>query len=331
MPQKPQPPGNNRGPGGPQSPKFGRSVLAWVVIIGLALLIFTFVSRSLDGSREITAKEFWDYLRNGKIESPLVVRDKEIRGKLRPGVRGIGEDESRNFTVDYDYRAIEGFEDRLKETIDASGVAVNYKFEPSGWLEGLLPHLILMVVVMLAIYFFLFRRIGSAANSGGFLGGFGRSKHRVLTKEHTRVTFDDVAGIEEAKVEVSEIIEFLKNPKRFTRIGGRVPRGVLLVGAPGCGKTLLAKAIAGEADVPFFSISGSDFVEMFVGVGASRVRDLFRQAKDSSPCIIFLDEIDAVGRKRGMNFSGGGHDEREQTLNAILVEMDGFDSSDQVI
>jgi cell division protease FtsH len=150
-------------------------------------------------------------------------------------------------------------------------------------------------------------------------------------KENVKVAFKDVAGIEEAKQEVSEIVDFLKNPKKFTRLGARVPRGVLLVGEPGCGKTLLAKAIAGEADVPFFSISGSDFVEMFVGVGASRVRDLFKQAKESAPCIIFLDEIDAVGRRRGGGFTTGGHDEREQTLNAILVEMDGFDTGDQII
>ena len=163
------------------------------------------------------------------------------------------------------------------------------------------------------------------------LGNFGKSKAKITSKEHTNVTFDDVAGIEEAKDEVMEIVEFLKNPKKFQRLGGRIPRGVLLVGEPGTGKTLLAKAIAGEADVPFFSISGSDFVEMFVGVGASRVRDLFKQAKDNSPCIIFLDEIDAVGRRRGSGFSSGGHDEREQTLNAILVEMDGFETNDQVI
>ena len=163
------------------------------------------------------------------------------------------------------------------------------------------------------------------------LGNFGKSRHRMLTKEMTGITFDDVAGIDEAKDEVTEIIEFLKNPKKFTKLGGRIPRGVLLVGEPGCGKTLLAKAIAGEADVPFFSISGSDFVEMFVGVGASRVRDLFKQAKESAPCIIFLDEIDAVGRRRGGGFTTGGHDEREQTLNAILVEMDGFATGDGVI
>jgi len=163
------------------------------------------------------------------------------------------------------------------------------------------------------------------------LGSFGRSRHRITHKEHTNITFADVAGIDEAKDEVQEIVEFLKSPKKFQRLGGRIPRGILLVGPPGCGKTLLAKAIAGEAEVPFFSISGSDFVEMFVGVGASRVRDLFKQAKENSPCIIFLDEIDAVGRRRGANFGGGGHDEREQTLNAILVEMDGFDTNSQVI
>ena len=184
------------------------------------------------------------------------------------------------------------------------------------------------------IWFFVFRQLrnSAAARVGCSRGNFGRSsRHKITSKEHTNITFDDVAGIEEAKEEVMEIVEFLKNPKKFQRLGGRIPRGVLLVGEPGTGKTLLAKAIAGEADVPFFSISGSDFVEMFVGVGASRVRDLFKQAKDNSPCIIFLDEIDAVGRRRGSGFSSGGHDEREQTLNAILVEMDGFETNDQVI
>jgi cell division protease FtsH len=183
-----------------------------------------------------------------------------------------------------------------------------------------------------ALIFFLSRSMrGAGGGPGGMLGSFGKSRHRVQTKESVNVTFADVAGIDEAKEEVSELVEFLKNPKRFQKLGGRIPRGVLLEGPPGCGKTLLARAIAGEADVPFFSISGSDFVEMFVGVGASRVRDLFKQAKENSPCIIFLDEIDAVGRRRGGGFSSGGHDEREQTLNAILVEMDGFEASDQVI
>jgi len=186
-----------------------------------------------------------------------------------------------------------------------------------------------LLLIGAVFYFLVFRNLRSG--TGGMLMSFGRSRHRLHGKDKVKVTFEDVAGVQEAKEEVAETIEFLKNPKKFQRLGGRIPRGVLLIGPPGCGKTLLAKAIAGQADVPFFSISGSDFVEMFVGVGASRVRDLFKQAKENSPCIIFLDEVDAIGRKRGAGFVGGGHDEREQTLNAILVEMDGFDTNDQVI
>jgi cell division protease FtsH len=185
-------------------------------------------------------------------------------------------------------------------------------------------------LIILGVFLFFLRQLRSQGGAGGVMN-FGRSRAQVYSKENrTNVTFNDVAGAEEAKAEVSELVEFLKNPGRFTRIGGRIPRGVLLVGPPGCGKTLLAKAIAGEAEVPFFSISGSDFVEMFVGVGASRVRDLFKQARESSPCILFLDEIDAVGRRRGSGM-GGGHDEREQTLNAILVEMDGFGTDEGII
>jgi cell division protease FtsH len=187
------------------------------------------------------------------------------------------------------------------------------------------PWILGFVVIMLFM-----RQMRAQSGAGGVMG-FGRSRAQLYTKENrTNITFDDVAGAREAKDEVREVVEFLKNPSRFTRIGGRIPRGVLLVGPPGCGKTLLAKAIAGEAEVPFFSISGSDFVEMFVGVGASRVRDLFKQARENSPCIIFLDEIDAVGRRRGSGM-GGGHDEREQTLNAILVEMDGFGTDEGII
>jgi cell division protease FtsH len=196
-------------------------------------------------------------------------------------------------------------------------------------LWNLIGLLLPLLLIGFFIYIMFIRNL--RGGPGGMLMSFGRSKHRLQSKERVKVTFEDVAGVEEAKDEVAELIEFLKNPKKFQRLGGRIPRGVLLIGPPGCGKTLLAKAIAGEADVPFFSISGSDFVEMFVGVGASRVRDLFKQAKDNSPCIIFLDEIDAIGRKRSASFVGGGHDEREQTLNAILVEMDGFDTNDQVI
>jgi cell division protease FtsH len=202
---------------------------------------------------------------------------------------------------------------------------------PSLWMQILFSPLLFFFVIMLLLWFFILRGLRSASGGGGMIGNFGKSRHRILSKESTNITFEDVAGISEAKEELQEIVEFLRYPKKFMRLGGRVPRGVLLSGQPGCGKTLLAKAIAGEADVPFFTISGSDFVEMFVGVGASRVRDLFKQAKENSPCIIFLDEIDAVGRKRGGGMSSGGNDEREQTLNAILVEMDGFETSDQVI
>jgi cell division protease FtsH len=208
------------------------------------------------------------------------------------------------------------------------GDGTNAKFD-SGLLSSML--LIWAPWILILVFFFIFmRQMRSQGGAGGVMS-FGRSRAQLYTKEnHTNVTFEDVAGNVEAKSEVREVVEFLKNPGRFTRIGGRIPRGILLVGSPGCGKTLLAKAIAGEAEVPFYSISGSDFVEMFVGVGASRVRDLFKQARDNSPCIIFLDEIDAVGRRRGSGM-GGGHDEREQTLNAILVEMDGFGTDEGII
>ncbi|MFZ9882095.1 MAG: ATP-dependent zinc metalloprotease FtsH, partial [Phycisphaerales bacterium] len=202
--------------------------------------------------------------------------------------------------------------------------------KPSYWPMILIN--ILPVILIIGVIWFIARSMrGAGGGPGGMLGSFGKSRHRLQTKDQVKVTFNDVAGVDEAKDEVQEIVEFLKHPEKFSKLGGRIPRGVLLSGPPGCGKTLLAKAIAGEADVPFFSISGSDFVEMFVGVGASRVRDLFKQAKENSPCIIFIDEIDAVGRRRGGGYSSGGHDEREQTLNAILVEMDGFDANTQVI
>jgi len=201
--------------------------------------------------------------------------------------------------------------------------------EPSPFLRLLYTMFLPTLMVLLVVYFLIARQIRSASGNGGVFA-FGKSRARRIDKDKPDTTFDDVAGIEEAKEEVREVIAFLKNPQRFARLGGRIPRGILLIGAPGTGKTLLAKAIAGEAQVPFFSISGSDFVEMFVGVGASRVRDLFKQAKESAPCIIFLDEIDAVGRHRGHGW-GGGHDEREQTLNAILVEMDGFETNTGVI
>ena len=340
-PDKPTPgpgrgPGGPGGPGGPQMPnRFGRG-LFWIfaLVIGVVLLLLFF--NPAEGSRQtISPQEFWTHARNGDIVGKIEIHDREIYGKLSERLRGLKPDEPRKFVVKYPYaQADQNFDKRLLEALsqgETKGGTTEYTYVSASWWEGLLPHLLLLVLMFVAVWFLLFRRLGAAGGGAGLLGSFGRSRHKVLTKDASKITFEDVAGIEEAKEDVREIIEFLRNPKKFQRLGGRVPRGVLLVGEPGCGKTLLAKAIAGEAAVPFFSISGSDFVEMFVGVGASRVRDLFKQAKDSAPCIIFLDEVDAIGRRRGASFVGGGHDEREQTLNAILVEMDGFDSSDQVI
>ena len=325
-----QPPNRNQNPQQRPPTRYSRSLLGWVILIGLGLLLVTLFNRTFESRREITTTEFWTYVENGQVHKKIVVKENRIEGENPTGTQ-LPKGDPLKFYVNFSYATDKDFDKRLRESLARHNNPAMPYYDVGGWWRTLVPQLILMVVVFLAIWFLLFRRIGAAGGGGGFLGSFGRSRHRVLTKEHTHVTFDDVAGIDEAKEEVQEIIEFLKNPRRFQRLGGRVPRGVLLVGEPGCGKTLLAKAIAGQADVPFFSISGSDFVEMFVGVGASRVRDLFKQAKDSSPCIIFLDEIDAVGRRRGIGFNGGGHDEREQTLNAILVEMDGFGTSDQVI
>ncbi len=277
-------------------------------------------------SNNMSWDEFEEKYITNQVES-IEIDDTRISGKLVPdnqtGQPGTGVP----FTVDYNQEiAIE----RLFELRDTHQLNTEIKMAKQRvWLIIFLNYLFPLLVVGFLFYFLFIRNLRGGA--GGMLMSFGRSRHKLQGKDHVKVTFKDVAGIEEAKDEVAEIIEFLRNPKKFQRLGGRIPRGVLLIGPPGCGKTLLAKAIAGEADVPFFIISGSDFVEMFVGVGASRVRDLFKQAKENSPCIIFLDEVDAIGRKRGPSFVGGGHDEREQTLNAILVEMDGFDTNDQVI
>lgn len=212
-------------------------------------------------------------------------------------------------------------------TAEPYPIIPRHRTNSNAFVSGLLSFILPLAMVLLVIYF-LFRQQIKMAGKGAL--NFGKSRARMLARDKNKVTFKDVAGVEEAKEEVQEIVEFLRDPKKFQRLGGRIPKGVLMVGPPGTGKTLLARAIAGEADVPFFSISGSDFVEMFVGVGASRVRDMFEQGKKSAPCIIFIDEIDAVGRHRGHGL-GGGHDEREQTLNALLVEMDGFDTQEGVI
>ena len=328
--QSPPEPPKPKAPVPPMPPRFSRSLLSWFLIIGLGVLLAAVLTGQNAGQREISVTEFWQYVDNNQLTGTVYVETSQIKATLADAVP-IEKEQTRNVYTSYDYRSDQGFPERLEARLTKAGGNVKVQYIRDSWWTGMLPHLLMMIVVFGLIWFFVFRRLGGAGGGAGFLGNFGRSRHRLTTKEQSKITLKDVAGIDEAKDEIQEIIEFLQNPKKFSKLGGRMPRGVLLVGEPGCGKTLLAKAIAGEAGVPFFSISGSDFVEMFVGVGASRVRDLFKQAKDSSPCIIFLDEIDAVGRKRGQGFAGGGHDEREQTLNAILVEMDGFDSSDQVI
>ena len=296
-----------------------------LLIIGAVLLTVLMILQQWQGVDKIRWDEFVNHVKDGHIDT-VIIKDTEIAGKFNEqGIAGRGGKSKVSFVV-YFSPKVHG--ERLGKLLDENGVK-NSTAPPRIWLLNLIS-MIFPILLLVGVFYFLFAR-NLRSGAGGMLMSFGRSKHRLQSKDKVKITFEDVAGVEEAKEEVAEIIEFLKNPKKFQRLGGRIPRGVLLIGPPGCGKTLLAKAIAGQADVPFFSISGSDFVEMFVGVGASRVRDLFKQAKTNSPCIIFLDEIDAIGRKRGAGFAGGGHDEREQTLNAILVEMDGFDTNDQVI
>ncbi|MCJ7692798.1 MAG: ATP-dependent zinc metalloprotease FtsH [Sedimentisphaerales bacterium] len=308
----------------PAVPSYRQGPFSWLIIGIIALTVFMLIQQ-WQNIGEIRWDEFVHHLTNGHIES-MTVKDTEVLGKFNEeGLKSRAEESKASFVV---YYKSEVHGKQLGELIERYPIE-NDSEPPRVWLLNIIGMMLPVIFMVGVIYFLFIRNIRGGA--GGMLMSFGRSKHRLQDKGRVKVTFKDVAGIEEAKEEVAEIIEFLKNPKKFQRLGGRIPRGVLLVGPPGCGKTLLAKAIAGQADVPFFSISGSDFVEMFVGVGASRVRDLFKQAKENSPCIIFLDEVDAIGRRRGGGFMGGGHDEREQTLNAILVEMDGFDTNDQVI
>jgi cell division protease FtsH len=326
--QRPDKPGkkNDRSSGGDGGMKFGRGLFGWILFVGLAFMVFMLLNRGQDTAEEVYLSDFLRLLEADKVRTLTIVGD-EIRGEF---TEPQTPQNIMNFVtaVPAGTAADWQFTQYINERRQNAEVRVENR---QNLLINILLPLIPWILIFAFIWFFIFRQLRNAGGGAGMLGNFGRSKHKITSKEHTNITFNDVAGVEEAKEEVMEIVEFLKNPKKFQRLGGRIPRGVLLVGEPGTGKTLLAKAIAGEADVPFFSISGSDFVEMFVGVGASRVRDLFKQAKDNSPCIIFLDEIDAVGRRRGSGFSSGGHDEREQTLNAILVEMDGFETNDQVI
>ena len=291
-----------------------KTIAFWLVIVLAGVLLWQVVKAgsSAPKEREINFSAFLSEVDKGNV-SDVTVIGQEVRGKFKNDKAGF------HVTVPV------GYSEMIKELRD-KGVDMTIKDANGGgwpsWLQTLAPF-----VVLGAIWFFMIRQMQSGGNKAL---SFGKSRARLLSMQQKKVTFKDVAGVEEAKEELKEIIEFLREAQKFQKLGGRIPKGVLLVGPPGTGKTLLARAVAGEANVPFFSISGSDFVEMFVGVGASRVRDLFEQGKKNAPCIIFIDEIDAVGRHRGAGL-GGGHDEREQTLNQLLVEMDGFESAEGVI
>src|SRR6202166_1737205 len=291
--------------------QFSRSIALWLVLGLMFLLLFNIFSRQQTREPEIIFSDFLNQVEKSQISEVT------IQGSLIHGHTSSGERFKTYAPQDPD----------LVKTLRDKGVKIAAKPEDGDpwWMVALVQWFPMLLLVAVWIFFMRQMQIG-----GGKAMSFGKSRAKLLTENTHKVTFADVAGIDEAKDELEEIIQFLKGPKRFTRLGGRIPKGVLLVGPPGTGKTLLARAIAGEAGVPFFSISGSDFVEMFVGVGASRVRDLFVQGKKHAPCIIFIDEIDAVGRHRGAGL-GGGHDEREQTLNQLLVEMDGFEANEGVI
>ncbi|MFQ5698629.1 MAG: ATP-dependent zinc metalloprotease FtsH [Myxococcota bacterium] len=291
---------------------FYKNMMTLAMAMLVLLAVVTFFRSEPQEPGELTYSEFLTHVRSGDV-SDVRIQDQKIEGNLESGQH------FRTFGPRQD--------DALLEMLREKNVPTRFvPKDDGGFWNGMLLSWLPMLL-FIGLWFLLFRQLQSG---GGKAMSFGKSRARLLSENQTQVTFQDVAGVEEAKAEVAEIVAFLRDPKKFTRLGGRIPKGVLLVGSPGTGKTLLARAIAGEAGVPFFSISGSDFVEMFVGVGASRVRDLFLQGKKNAPCIIFIDEIDAVGRHRGAGL-GGGHDEREQTLNQLLVEMDGFESNEGVI
>jgi cell division protease FtsH len=297
-----------------------RTLSFWVLFVLVSILLVQLFSPQQPDARELSYSEVRQQLATGNIESVTIIDGKSVEGELRSPVT-TPRGETRSFTMTLPTRDPEGFVTELQ----GASVEIRGREAAQNWwvmVVGILPW-----ILILGIWVFMLRQM---QGGGSKAFQFGKSKARVLTGDTPQVTFADVSGADEAKDELQEIIEFLKDPQRFTRLGGRLPKGALLVGPPGTGKTLLARAVAGEAGRPFFSMSGSDFVEMFVGVGASRVRDLFEQGKAQAPCIIFIDEIDAVGRHRGAGV-GGGHDEREQTLNQLLVEMDGFESNEGVI
>jgi cell division protease FtsH len=327
-----------------QRPRFS----TWIYLaILLALMVHFFIFYPGSESNDIEYSTFLEYVEEGQVERVEVVNDTRIRGLYTPEAVQSGAvqvapatdnnllgdatgEERRRFTTTKpgDHELTQFLRDHNEEARAAEGSVVEFTAtQEENWFGGVLTWVIPLVIIV-ALWIFLIRRM----NPGSQVLNIGKNTAKLFeAEEEHHVTFDDVAGLSEAKEEVVEVVEFLKNPEKFTRLGGKLPKGVLLVGPPGTGKTLMAKAVAGEAGVPFFSISGSDFVEMFVGVGASRVRDLFKNAKEKAPCIIFIDEMDAIGRSRGRNSMVGGNDERENTLNQLLVEMDGFDSDAGVI
>jgi len=286
----------------------------WVVLACVLVLLWNVVSRAKNSPvKEISFTEFVSDIDAGKVKSVTISNGMEVTGEYKDNTAKLHTLIPANYPEIY-------------KTLQDKGVGIGIKeASGSGWVSVLINAS--PFILLLAFWIFMMRQMQSGGNKAL---SFGKSRARLHSTQQKKVTFKDVAGVEEAKEELQEIIEFLREPAKFQKLGGRIPKGVLLIGSPGTGKTLLARAIAGEASVPFFSISGSDFVEMFVGVGASRVRDLFEQGKKNAPCIVFIDEIDAVGRHRGAGL-GGGHDEREQTLNQLLVEMDGFESNEGVI
>jgi len=336
IPQTPPPPPRQTKS---NKPRFNVYWIYGLIAVGfLAIQFFSFSNRP----KEITRDQFVKMLKNQDVNTIEVInRDKaEIfikKEKLgNEPYKGVIDEGLSSEGPHYYYTisSVETFEKQIeeiqKEFVDENKVNIKYKSQTTleDYLSWLLP-----LVLLIAVWIFIFRRMSGGGAGPGNIFNIGKSKAKVFDKEaaEIKVDFKDVAGLEEAKVEITEIVDFLKNPQKYTELGGKIPKGALLVGPPGTGKTLLAKAVAGEANVPFFSLSGSDFVEMFVGVGASRVRDLFQQAKQKAPCIIFIDEIDAIGRARGRNPNFGSNDERENTLNQLLTEMDGFDTNTGVI
>ncbi len=299
---------------------FLKHVSLWIVLLIIVVLALSNFSRFQEQRRPLSEPDFIAQLDADNIASVSI---KEVGSNLLQISADFHNPVENQNSMEFKTNE---FREEWRQKLSAQNVPYKYEVDSAVW-QSLLINILPLVLIFGVFWFFMFRQMQGGSNKAM---SFGKSRARMANQGEKKVTFKDVAGVEEAKEELEEIIAFLKNPQRFSRLGGKIPRGVLLVGPPGSGKTLLARAVAGEADVPFFSISGSDFVEMFVGVGASRVRDLFQQGQKNAPCIIFIDEIDAVGRQRGAGL-GGGHDEREQTLNQLLVEMDGFNTNDGVI